>query len=253
MIEFNCPHCSHLIKAQTNAAGIRSKCPRCKANITVPMPEQSEPVFEEEFIIEGPKQSRLETWHKVLIGVGLVLFILIAPKLVYKNSGAVKEYEAAAEQSEQLNEEIRDQRDKEFNRKLGSESDHIQIGRAFTVDGIQYIVNSARFSSTAGDGPLAKDERPSGIFVIVDLSVKNAGKTADFIPRPKLKDEHDYEHEIHRSSFLINNRIAFEDINPGVSKRGRVVFDVPPGRDYRVVLYGSGLFAGNREVDLNLK
>lgn len=46
MIEFECPHCSHKIKAQLNAAGIRSKCPRCKANITVPMPESSEPVFD---------------------------------------------------------------------------------------------------------------------------------------------------------------------------------------------------------------
>jgi|GEM_PF-5654532 len=46
MIKFECSHCGHQIKAQDNAAGIRSKCPRCQANITVPMPESSEPVFE---------------------------------------------------------------------------------------------------------------------------------------------------------------------------------------------------------------
>jgi len=32
MIEFDCSHCGHQIKAQMAAAGIASKCPRCKAN-----------------------------------------------------------------------------------------------------------------------------------------------------------------------------------------------------------------------------
>ena len=44
MIEFECPHCSHRMKAQLAAAGIRSKCPRCKANVTVPMPEHLDPI-----------------------------------------------------------------------------------------------------------------------------------------------------------------------------------------------------------------
>lgn len=65
MIKFSCPHCSHKIKAQPAAAGIRSKCPRCKANITVPMPEQLDPIRHEpllepeEFIQDEPIKEQV--------------------------------------------------------------------------------------------------------------------------------------------------------------------------------------------------
>jgi len=47
LIEFKCSHCDHQIKAKLAAAGVRSKCPNCKANITVPMPEHSDPIRHE--------------------------------------------------------------------------------------------------------------------------------------------------------------------------------------------------------------
>lgn len=40
MIEFKCLHCNQVIRAQPQSAGMSSKCPRCKANIRVPMPQE---------------------------------------------------------------------------------------------------------------------------------------------------------------------------------------------------------------------
>ena len=55
MIEFKCLHCNQVIRAQPKSAGMSSKCPRCKAKIKVPMPQQEELEIPPSPHVESPK------------------------------------------------------------------------------------------------------------------------------------------------------------------------------------------------------
>ena len=35
-IQFNCPHCQMMLKAESNFAGKRAKCPQCNKELVVP-------------------------------------------------------------------------------------------------------------------------------------------------------------------------------------------------------------------------
>lgn len=163
MIEFSCPHCSHKIKAQMNATGIQIKCPRCKANIAVPMPERSEPIFEEDNLIEDPKQpGRSEFWVKFLVVVGLLLFILIAPRLVPRNSGNINRHEVSQEQSRQLNEEIQQNKsrpDMKFIKKWMVPGDFVTSAELWEKNGQYNLVHSMSDGSKWTQRVAKKSER----------------------------------------------------------------------------------------------
>ncbi|QDV49518.1 zinc ribbon domain-containing protein [Gimesia fumaroli] len=140
MIEFQCPHCEHRIKAQINAAGIRSKCPRCKANLTVPMPDQVEPLRHdlllepEDFLEEEPvnkriidsrikdaaktgveKVGRIAKLTLIIGGGGFAFLILVAVLMNLANPDA-----ALKSRSERLEKEIEELRgrNKELEQKV---------------------------------------------------------------------------------------------------------------------------------------
>jgi len=58
MIEFRCQHCSQKLRIAESHAGRQSRCPRCKAAITIPQPAPPQPLDGEEGelrLIEPPK------------------------------------------------------------------------------------------------------------------------------------------------------------------------------------------------------
>jgi Domain of unknown function (DUF4352) len=85
------------------------------------------------------------------------------------------------------------------------------------------------------------------MYLFVDLTVSNNDNQARTIPPFKLVDENGSEYESSGIGWAADGAIGLiEDLNPSVSKRGLVVFDVPQERKYQMKLsggYWSGKYA----------
>jgi hypothetical protein len=95
------------------------------------------------------------------------------------------------------------------------------------------------------------DRAPNAEYLIVDLTVRNNDSKERTIPPLKLLDDNAREYGESDRALLAEGSIGvLESLNPGVSRRGVVVFDVPRGRNYRLKVSG-GFWSGESAlVDL---
>lgn len=92
-------------------------------------------------------------------------------------------------------------------------------------------------------------ERPDAQFLILDLSAENDDRTASTLPPVKLLNDKGQEFSQSSSGALSDGFFSpLKDLNPGVSSRGFIAFDVPPGT-YKVKLSG-GFEAGESAIAL---
>lgn len=78
-------------------------------------------------------------------------------------------------------------------------------------------------------------EKADGVFVILDVEVSNTGNSAKYLMDSfvKLVDEQDREFSPSTSAAIYlkpeGSALMFEQINPGITKKGKIVYDVPQG------------------------
>jgi hypothetical protein len=124
------------------------------------------------------------------------------------------------------------------------------MGQEFSVGYWTYRCNGANWKSFIAS-EFGSVERPDAEFLIVDLWARNDDRTSSTLPPVKLTDPQGREFD--ESSKRIYLQDAFEtlkQLNPGVSSRGLVLFDVPPG-EYMLMVSG-GYESGEHEfVDLS--
>ena len=78
-------------------------------------------------------------------------------------------------------------------------------------------------------------ERADGIFIIIDVEIENTGKSAKYLTDSYLKliDEKNREFSPNSVAAIYlkpqGSALMFEQINPGIIKKGKIVFDVPQG------------------------
>jgi len=70
---------------------------------------------------------------------------------------------------------------------------------------------------------------PSGVFLIFDIEVENIGNEADYINNEiYIIDNQGRELSQENSAWAyLEDNIIFEELNPGLTKTGQIVFDVP--------------------------
>jgi hypothetical protein len=109
------------------------------------------------------------------------------------------------------------------------------IGEEFSIGYWSYQCNGAtraRMIPAFGRAVI-----PNGIFVVIDITVQNTDRSSSTIPPFHLIDADGREYDA--SSALTNSFLgAFEDLNPGLSKRGLVAFDVLPDHEYTLQVSG---------------
>jgi hypothetical protein len=112
-----------------------------------------------------------------------------------------------------------------------------------TGDGVHvgystYAVWSAWWSDRLSNNDLL-NQRPNAKFLFIDISVRNDDKQARMVPPFKLTDERGAEYDSDPSAWSVEGSMGvLTDLNPGVAKRGLVVFDVPQGRTYTLKVDG---------------
>jgi hypothetical protein len=83
------------------------------------------------------------------------------------------------------------------------------------------------------------NQRPNASYLFLEVSVRNDDRKARIVPPFKLIDETGAEYDTSPQGWAVEGSIGLiESLNPGVSKRGFVVFDVPKNHTYRLKISG---------------
>jgi len=106
-----------------------------------------------------------------------------------------------------------------------------------------YAVWNARWSDQLSDNRFL-DPPPNAKYLFVELTVRNNDNKARSIPPFELIDTSGAEYEASPHGWAVDGSIGlFDSLNPGVSKQGFVVFDVPQGKQYHLKVSG-GYWSG---------
>ena len=98
------------------------------------------------------------------------------------------------------------------------------------------------------------NQAPDATYLFVDLTVRNDDKQARTIAPFKLVDENGAEYETSSKAWSVKGGIGvLHSLNPAVSKRGYIVFDVPRGKHYKLKISGGYWSNDEALVDLALK
>jgi hypothetical protein len=117
---------------------------------------------------------------------------------------------------------------------------------------MRYIVHEAKFVTELSNNQFIKDS-PNANFLVVDLWVQNTDREERTIPPFKLIDETGAEYGTSDKSWAMDNAIGLlEALNPSVSKRGLILFDVPSGHSYKLKVSGGYWSNSDAVIDLTL-
>ncbi len=117
------------------------------------------------------------------------------------------------------------------------------------VGSFEYQVRGARWSNTLSKlGSSYGNKPPDAMFLSVNLHVKNIDRQERTIPPFKLIDQEGREYGTSNKAWMAENALGIIDsINPGVSKSGVIVFDVPQNNSYKLRVSG-GYWSGTRAL-----
>jgi hypothetical protein len=112
------------------------------------------------------------------------------------------------------------------------------IGQQFSVGYWHYICNRAYWTPILASSPYSM-ERANADFVVVDLTIRNDDTSASARPPLHLTDEKGRTYDESTAGMMSSGFFSvLETLNPGVSKRGSIAFDVPPDRQYFLIASG---------------
>jgi len=127
-----------------------------------------------------------------------------------------------------------------------------KIGETAHVGYTSYAVWKAFYKNKLSENPYL-DQPPDATYLFVDLTVRNDDKQARTIAPFKLVDENGAEYETSAKAWSVEGSIGVLDsLNPGVEKKGYIVFDVPRGKHYKLVISGGYWSSDKALVDLAL-
>ena len=92
---------------------------------------------------------------------------------------------------------------------------------------------------------------PDAQYLFVDLQMQNDDKEQRSVPEFKLVDENNAEYGTTDKAWGLEGSVGlFQDLNPGVSKRGLVIFDVPQNHKYKLKVSGGYWATDEAMIDL---
>jgi hypothetical protein len=139
-----------------------------------------------------------------------------------------------------------------------------QIGDTFTVGegdrAIEYTINSAETYETIG-GEFTQEE-PDGIFLVVQMELTNQGdesfsvSTAAYSALDSNGNSFDPDSGagvyLDQDSRIEAEAISFDQLNPGLSTDGALVFDVPEDEEMRLRIEPTGWLDDSASHDVEL-
>jgi hypothetical protein len=123
------------------------------------------------------------------------------------------------------------------------------IGDSIQAGDFTWKITKSSTAKTIGSNPYLKTEA-SGIYIILDVEVENTGKSAKYLMDSYLKLVDDQGREFSPDTsaafYLDSNQVLmFEQVNPGIVKKGKIVFDVPENLNVANVRISSNLVSSS--------
>jgi len=123
-------------------------------------------------------------------------------------------------------------------------------GETVKVGYMEYKVLDSWFTNQLSDKGYPNTP-PDAQYLFVDLQMQNDDKEQRTIPDFKLTDENNAEYGTTDKAFGLEGSVGLlQDLNPGVSKRAFVVFDVPQNHKYKLKVSGGYWSTDETLIDL---
>jgi hypothetical protein len=205
---------------------------------------------------KGKKRGMLTAISAVLFIIGLSIpsaepeQASTEPDQMEETTEGSKENESKEEKKEEPKEEKKEEPKEKKPKTYG-------IGETATVADVGFTVNSVK-TKNSFEG-IVDPIKPSGKFIVVDITIKNGQKEAlsisDSFFKIKKKDGTTYEPSSDvMFAIPAEKQFFLEQINPGLKKSGLVVFDVPKDLNLKTaVLHCQTGFFGTETIEINLK
>lgn len=120
-----------------------------------------------------------------------------------------------------------------------------QVGESFTVgDGARSVRYTVQETGTAQEvGADVVAEEADGTFLLVSLTLENVGDESFNVSSNLFQavnaEDQSYDVDTEALTVLGDSALIFEQVNPGLSTEGQIVFDVPAG-EYRLRVEPAG-------------
>ena len=109
-------------------------------------------------------------------------------------------------------------------------------GKTVSIGDMSFLVMTSRWTHQLSDNELL-DEMPDAMYLFIELTIRNDDVEARPIPEFKLIDENGFEYKTSNKAWIIKDALRrFEKLNPGVSKTGLIIFDIPMNHSYKLRL-----------------
>lgn len=124
------------------------------------------------------------------------------------------------------------------------------IGDKIKVDYTTYKVNNKKWQSRIGNEYIGQSANSK--YLLINITVENNDKESRLIAPFKLVDENNAEYDTEPSAeiYLGDKAFIFSSLNPGVSKTGTLIFDVPTTHTYKLLVKGG--YWSDKEILINL-
>jgi hypothetical protein len=118
-------------------------------------------------------------------------------------------------------------------------SSSYELHQPFSIGYWSYLCNSLYWTPILGGFSPESAERANASFLVINIEVRNDDTSASTLPMVQLVDEQGRTYESSSAGMMSQGFFSvFEKLNPGVSKRANIAFDVPPDRHYSLVVSG---------------
>lgn len=130
-----------------------------------------------------------------------------------------------------------------------SNAKEYQLYETINVGYMEYEVMDVKWQNYIGDEYLNK--KANSKYLLVNISAKNKDSQSRLVPSFTLVDKNGNSYETSEdSSYLGNDAFILDSLNPNVAKNGWIVFDVPEGDSYKLVISGGFFSADEARVVL---
>jgi hypothetical protein len=127
-----------------------------------------------------------------------------------------------------------------------------KVGTPVRDGKFQFTVKKVSRADRVGSG--FTEQKPKGEFILIVITVENIGDEAQSFAGSVQKlidaDGREYEADTGAAIWLKDSKSLYEQINPGLSVDGTVVFDVPKGLNPVAIELHDSLFSGGVRVSL---
>lgn len=112
-------------------------------------------------------------------------------------------------------------------------------GRPVRIGSFRFLVLGSAWHREGLQGPGGSSIRPNLAFLTVEVEAQNVGVKEQIISPFKLRDELGGEHDQADNAWQLPGVMdPVESLAPGKTQHGRIVFDVPAGHGYLLLVRG---------------